>query len=143
MHPREFSEADPLNSRAVYGQRGVSVRTSPEANSHLRLNVVKTKEMVNPAPAGWSLRCDADDFFGTGMMVVVFGQVGTTAWLRGVLNMSARTSLSSSTHSFSTRPGTLSGPADVRALVFRSTLFLVLMPRDRLALAVLRLDHHF
>lgn len=130
MHPQEFSEADPLNSRAVYGQRGVLVGTPPGVDGRLRLNVVKTMEM-------------ADDFFGTGMMVVVFGQVGTTAWLREALNMSARTSLSSSAHSFSTRPGMLSGPADFRALTFRSTLLLVLMSRDRLALAVLRLDHHF
>jgi len=41
------------------------------------------------------LKQEGDDFFGTGMMVVTLKHEGTTAWLREMLKMSVRTSVSS------------------------------------------------
>lgn len=35
-----------------------------------------------------SFKLDTDDFFGTGMMVVVLKHTGTTAWLREMLEVS-------------------------------------------------------
>lgn len=54
-----------------------------------------------------SLKPDGDAFLGTGIIVVALKHVGTTAWLKEMLKMSERTSLSSSSQSFSTRPGYL------------------------------------
>ena len=47
---------------------------------------------------------------GTGTMVALLKQVGTTAWEREMLKMLVNTSFSSSAQLFKTRPGTLSGP---------------------------------
>ncbi len=54
---------------------------------------------------GSRLKQDTGDFFGTGMIVVDFRHVGTTAWLSEVLKISVRTSVSCAAQSFSTRPG--------------------------------------
>lgn len=50
----------------------------------------------------YSLKQAVEAFFGTGMMVVLLKQMGNPAWLREVLKMSVRTSVSSSSQSFST-----------------------------------------
>lgn len=64
------------------------------------------------------------------MMVVLLKQVGATAWLREVLKMSVRTSVSSTAQSFSTQPGMLSGPAALCALIRERDLLTVAGDRD-------------
>ncbi len=49
--------------------------------------------------------------------------VGTTAWLSEVLKISVRTSISCAAHSFSTRPGMLSGPAALHGLILDRVFF--------------------
>ncbi len=51
------------------------------------------------------------------MMVVALKHVGTTAWLSEMLKMSVKTSVSYTAQSLSTRPGMLSGPGALRALI--------------------------
>lgn len=63
--------------------------------------------------------------FGTGMIVALLRQVGTTAYWSEMLKMSVDTSFSCSAHFFRTHPGMLSGPAALcgvkLASAFRTT----------------------
>ena len=71
------------------------------------------------------MRQDGDDFFGTGMMVEVLRHVGTTAWLRDVLKMSVKTSVSSPAQSLSARLGMLSDPGALRTLILLKDLLML------------------
>lgn len=69
-----------------------------------------------------SLRQDADDSFGTGMMVVLLKLAGTTAWLNEVFNMSVRVSGSCTVVSLGSLSGMSSGPATLHGLTLESVL---------------------
>lgn len=56
---------------------------------------------------------------------------GTMAWFKEVLKMSVKTSFSSSTQSFSTLPGMLSGPAAFWVLMVDTVLFTLETDRHR------------
>lgn len=64
----------------------------------------------------YSLKQVTVDFFGTGMILVVWRQIVTMAMLRDVLKMDIRTSASWSAHSLSTRLSMLSRPAGFHGL---------------------------
>ncbi len=57
------------------------------------------------------------------MIAVDLRHLGMTAWLSKVLKISVRTSVICSAHSFSTRPGMLSGPAAMRRLIIDRVFF--------------------
>ncbi len=65
---------------------------------------------------------DGLDFFGSGIIIELFRQVGTQAWLKEMLNMSQKTSFNYSAQPFSTQPGIWSGPAAFRGLILVKTL---------------------
>lgn len=64
----------------------------------------------------------ADKLLGSGMIVDLVKQAGTTAWDKEVLKMSANTPVSPWTNSLKTRPGTLSGPDGFRGLIIQNVL---------------------
>ena len=51
------------------------------------------------------MKHDGEAFFGTRTMVALLKQVGTTVWLREVLKMSVRISVSTSAQSLSKQQG--------------------------------------
>ena len=55
---------------------------------------------------------------GSGMMVVALKQSGMMTWLREMLKISVRTSVSESAQSLSTHPVMLSGPAAFLGFTF-------------------------